>query len=325
MTTLKFALVLSMIFQLGATVLAISLIHRTRFNISWILISLALILMLIRRLFDFSVLFWKSTLFPNEETNNWIAVLISVLLLVGVIFIKKIFNLQDQIEQLRQENENKVLSAIINTEEKAKEMVARELHDGMGPVLSTIKMTLSALNRENLTPMNNKIIESAYTAASNSIVTLKEIANNLSPHLLKNYGLNRALETLASQLFSSKKISYELDFQINDKLLSEEMSIGFYRIISELMNNSLLHANPQKIYIEFYIKNEVIHIRYMDDGDGFNNDLVKEEGKKTGMGLNNIYSRTKSLNGLLDIVTSPGYGFTVEFHFPLNKIQNEKN
>jgi len=123
------------------------------------------------------------------------------LFLWGVIFIKKIFNLQDEIEKLREENEKKILSAVINTEEKSRQSFARELHDGMGPVLSSIKMTLSAVNKENLTPMNLKIIETAHSAASNSIVTLKEIANNMSPHLLTNYGLKQALVTLATQLF----------------------------------------------------------------------------------------------------------------------------
>lgn len=111
---LKFALVVSMLFQLGAAVFAITLIRRTRYNISWILISAGLVLMAIRRLFDFSTLFWETNLFQREEINAWIGVLISVFIFVGVIFIRKIFNLQDQVEKLRQENEQKILSAIIH-------------------------------------------------------------------------------------------------------------------------------------------------------------------------------------------------------------------
>ncbi|SHJ17393.1 Signal transduction histidine kinase [Tangfeifania diversioriginum] len=317
MTTLKIALLLSMLFQIVATILAISLIRRTRFNISWILISCAFILMALRRLFEFSGFFWESKLFPNDELNGWIGVLISVFIFIGVIFIKKIFNLQDEIEKLRAENENKVLSAIINTEEKARQSFARELHDGMGPVLSSIKMTLSAVNNENLTPVNRKIIESAHHAASNSIITLKEIANNLSPHLLTNYGLKQALETLASQLFPQKNIGYEFDFQIEEKQLSEEMSINLYRILSELINNSFVHANPQKVYVEIKEKGAFVQVRYMDDGIGFNYDSGNEKVKNKGMGLNNIFSRVKSLNGYYTITTAPENGFLIEFFFPL--------
>lgn len=323
MTTLKFALLLSMLFQIIATILAISLIRRTRFNISWILISCAFILMAIRRLFDFSSFYWDSKLFPKDEINGWIGVLISVFIFVGVIFVKKIFNLQDEIEKLRQENEKKVLSAIINTEEKARQTFARELHDGMGPALSSIKMTLSAVNKKNLSPVNRRIIESAHNAASNSIVTLKEIANNLSPHLLKNYGLKQALDAVASQLFSQKEIGYELDFQIDEMYLPEEMSINFYRIISELMNNSFVHANPQKVYLEIKEEGTFFHLRYMDDGKGFDYHSAMKDINK-GMGLNNIFSRTKSLNGFYNIVTAPGNGFLIEFFFPLNKRNDEK-
>lgn len=322
---LKFAMLFSMLFQIVATIIAISLIRRTRFNISWILISCAFILMALRRLFEFSGLFWESKLFPKDEINGWIGVLISVFIFVGVIFIKKIFNLQDEIEKLRTENENKVLSAIINTEEKARQLFARELHDGMGPVLSSIKMTLSAVNHENLTPVNRKIIESAHHAASNSIITLKEIANNLSPHLLTNYGLKQALETLASQLFPQKNIGYEFDFQIEEKQLSEEMSINLYRILSELINNSFVHANPQNVYIEIKEKGAIVHVRYMDDGVGFEYDSGNEKVKNNGMGLNNIFSRTKSLNGHYSIVTAPENGFLIEFFFPLNNKNHEKN
>jgi len=325
MTTLKIALLLSMLFQIVATILAISLIRRTRFNISWILISCAFILMALRRLFEFSGFFWESKLFPNDELNGWIGVLISVFIFVGVIFIKKIFNLQDEIEKLREENENKVLSAIINTEEKARQSFARELHDGMGPVLSSIKMTLSAVNNENLTPVNRKIIESAHHAVSNSIITLKEISNSLSPHLLTNYGLKQALETLASQLFPQKNIGYEFDFQIEEKQLSEEMSINLYRILSELMNNSFVHANPQKVYVEIKEKGAFVQVRYLDDGIGFDYNSGNEKVKNKGMGLNNIFSRIKSLKGYYTITTAPEYGFLIEFYFPLYKTNNEKS
>ena len=104
---LKFALLISMLFQLGATVYAVRLIRRTRYNIPWILISAGLVLMAIWRLFDFSTFFWETNLFQREEINAWIGVLISVFIFVGVIFIRKIFNLQDQVEKLRKESEQK--------------------------------------------------------------------------------------------------------------------------------------------------------------------------------------------------------------------------
>jgi len=314
---LKFALLLSVLFQLGAAIFAISLIRRTRFNISWILISLGLGLMAVRRLFDFSILFLESQLFKNDEINVWIGVLISVFMFIGVIFIRKIFNLQDHIEQLRQENEQNILSAIIKTEDKARQSFARELHDGLGPVLSSIKMTLSAVDRDSLTPINQKIIESAYKASDSSIVALKEIANSLSPHLLKNYGLEKSVKTLADQLFSAGNITYQPDFTIEESHIPEEMKISCYRIVSELMNNSMKHANPAHVYLGINESGGFLNMKYRDDGCGFENCITSKGSKARGMGFGNIFSRTKSLKGTYSIETSPGKGFSIEFHFPL--------
>ena len=314
---LKFALLLSVLFQVGAAIFAISLIRRTRFNISWILISLGLGLMAVRRLFDFSILFLESQLFKNEEINVWIGVLISVFMFVGVVFIRKIFNLHDHIEQLRQENEQNILSAIIKTEDKARQTFARELHDGLGPVLSSIKMTLSAVDKDTLTPINQKIIESAYKASNSSIVALKEIANSLSPHLLRNFGLEKSVKTLADQLFSVGNISFQADFNFKENHLSEEMRISCYRIISELMNNSVKHANPSLVYLGINESNSFLRLKYKDNGSGFENYLIDKSSEVRGMGFNNILSRIKSLKGIYQIQTSPGKGFSFDFHFPL--------
>lgn len=314
---LKFALLLSVLFQVGAAIFAITLIRRTRFNISWILISMGLGLMAVRRLFDFSILFLESQLFKNDEINVWIGVLISVFMFVGVVFIRKIFNLQDRLEQLRQESEHNILSAIIKTEDKARQTFARELHDGLGPVLSSIKMTLSAVDKESLTPINQRIIESAYKASDSSIVALKEIANSLSPHLLKNYGLEKSVKTLADQLFSAGNITFQPDFNFEENHLSEEMKISCYRILSELMNNSVKHANPTLVSLRINESNGFLRMQYKDDGCGFENYLANKGSKTRGMGFSNILSRSKSLKGEHHIHTSPGKGFSIEFQFPL--------
>ncbi len=320
---LKFALLASMLFQLGAAVFALSLIRRTRYNISWILISAGFVLMAVRRLFDFSFLFWETTLFKKEEVNTWIGVVISVLLLAGVIFIRKIFNLQEELEKMRTENEQRVLSAVINTEDNARRKFARELHDGLGPALSSIKMTLSAVRHETLSPMNSKIIQNACNLTDNSLVTLKEIANSLSPHLLRNFGLEKAIETFADQLFSPSGIRFSLAVNIDEQNLSDEIKNSFYRIVCELMNNSMKHANPSSVYLELTESDQLIVMYYKDDGCGFENFLSQPESKHSGMGFDNITSRTRTLNGKYYIDTAPGNGFSIEFYFPKTDLKNK--
>ena len=97
---LKYFLFFSMLIQLGAAIASISLIRRTRFNISWILISAGFVLMAFRRLFEFSTLFWETQLISEEDVNSWIGILVSILMLVGVIFIGR-YQFTRQIEEIQ--------------------------------------------------------------------------------------------------------------------------------------------------------------------------------------------------------------------------------
>lgn len=314
---LKGALLFSMLIQLGAAIIAVSLIRRTRYNISWILISAGFVLMALRRLFEFSTLFWETQLISREEVNSWIGIFISILLLTGVIFIRQIFNLQDRLDEIRKESEARLLQAVIQAEEKTRQSVARELHDGLGPVLSSIKMTMSAIEVERIDITNKNIIERTCKATDEAIATLKEVSNQLSPHLLKNYGLIMALDTFARQLLSNSDIQFELTENIKSKHLYYDLEISIFRIISELLNNSIKHGHPTKININIADKGEYLSINYKDDGCGFNPEKIKELSNVRGMGLDNINSRVKSLNGYYYIDSEPEKGVKVYFQIPL--------
>jgi len=313
---LKIALLLSMLSQLGATIIAISLIRRTRYNISWILISTGFVLMAIRRLFEFSTLFWETPFLPKEEINSWLGILISLLILIGVFFIREIFNLQDRINQIRKNSESRVLSAIIQTEEKSRQNFARDLHDGLGPVLSTIKMTMSAIIPENLDPVNRTIIQRVARATDEAIISLKEISNQLSPHLLKNYGLTSAIETFAGRLLNNTSILFEMKSNATEKRFSYNIEISLYRIITELMNNSLKHGEPSNINLFINTDKQLIHIHYSDDGKGFDASGFLTGEPQQGQGLENIRSRVKSLNGSFNLKSDRGAGFSIQIEIP---------
>ncbi len=313
---LKIALLLSMLLQLGAAIISISMIRRTRYNISWILISIGFVLMAVRRLFDFSTLFWESQLFEKETVNNWLGSLISLLIFIGVIFIRQIFNLQERIDQVREESESRILSAVIQTEEKDRQSFARELHDGLGPVLSSIKMTMSAIHLDMLDPANRKIIERSCLATDEAITSLKEISNNLSPHLLKNYGLIKALQTCADHLFADSPVIFEMQSDIQDKRFSYDIEISLYRVLCELMTNSLKHADARTVNLEISEDDSSLILKYKDDGKGFAPGKHSVYNNPQGMGLENIRSRIKSLNGDYFLNSDPGKGFSVYIRVP---------
>lgn len=314
---LKFSLLFSMIFQMGAAIIAVSLISRTKYNISWILISSGFVLMSVSRLIEFSSIFWETSIVEKEHVDNWIGIFVSVLMLVGLIFIRRIFNFQARIDEIRKNSEARLLSAIIQGEEKARQAIARDLHDGLGPLLSSIKMIISATDLEKIDQNNRKIIERSCLVTDEAIVSLKEISNHLSPHLLKNYGFTKAIETFAGQLFENSKVKFQMLTNIENKRFNYDLEISLYRIVTELLNNSAKHADAKNIKLEIFEKRNLIQLEYKDDGIGFSMENYHNEGGYKGMGLENIRSRIKSLNGQFLINTEPGKGIHVFIQTPL--------
>jgi signal transduction histidine kinase len=150
--TLKIALILSFVLQFAAAIIAFSLTKRTRTNIAWWLISFGFLLMAIRRIFEFFQLSDPGSRLFTGMLSTWTGVLISVLMLGSLIFIKRIFNIQKRMDDLRKANESRVLSAIMRTEENERLNFAKELHDGLGPLLSSVKMAVSSAHTRNNNP-----------------------------------------------------------------------------------------------------------------------------------------------------------------------------
>ena len=122
--SLKIALILSVVLQFAAATIAMTLIKRTRTNIAWWLISLGFLLMAIRRVFEIIQVYDPENQIGSSLLSSWTAVLISVTMLLSLVFIRRIFNIQKQIEHLRKQNETRVLSAILRTEEKERQHFA---------------------------------------------------------------------------------------------------------------------------------------------------------------------------------------------------------
>jgi signal transduction histidine kinase len=306
---IRIALIVSVLLQVLAAVIAISLIKRTKYNISWILISSGFILMAIRRYFELSDIFDPSNITRQVRWDNWIAFLISIFMLVGVIFIKRIFNFQKQLDDLRKYNESKVLSAIIKTEENERQKFAKELHDGMGPLLSSIKMAISALSRSKTSENEKKIVENTAKLIDESLVSLKEISNKLSPHILNNFGLLKAIQSFISKLSTDESPQITLNSNIENKRYDYNVEVVLYRVVCELITNTIKHALATTISIDIFETTTHLSLVYTDNGIGFDNKILSSISK--GMGYSNINSRIKSLDGTIEIESKPSEGLCV--------------
>lgn len=306
--TIKIALLISIILQFVAAIIALSLTRRTKTNIAWWLISIGFLLMAIRRVFEFFQLMDSHSKLITGLLSTWTGVLISILMLGSLIFIKRIFNIQKRMEELRKENESRVLSAIVRTEENERLNFSKELHDGLGPLLSSVKMTISACGGSNL-QMNEKVMANAEKLIDESITSLKEISNNLSPHVLNNFGLKKAVRSFISKLPTVETLRINFDTNIDIQRFTYNVEVVLYRVICELITNSLKHAEARNVFISLMSDKNTITLDYMDDGVGFDSDLIDLSAK--GMGFSNIQSRIKSLNGTIEFYSKQNEGVRV--------------
>ena len=302
---IKIALILSVILQFGAAIIALSLIRRTRANIAWWLISLGFLLMAFRRVFDIEKIFGLNFHISTDLLSSWVSVVISLLMLISLAFVRRIFNLQRRFDELRKENESRILSAIVRTEESERQHFSKELHDGLGPLLSSVKMAISATRSKSNN--NDKVIANAEKLIDESISTIKEISNKLSPHVLNSFGLYKAVKSFISKIKTIHSTQIKLSGNIEGKRYAYNIEVVLYRVICELITNTLQHARAKNCYIEMEENQDnILTIKYIDDGIGFkrNTNLIPEKG----MGFSNIQTRIKSINGEFELFSEPGEG-----------------
>lgn len=304
------ALIISIVLQLIAVAVALRLTKITKFKISWILISLGFVFMAVRRFIDLIQFLRQKPIDDLNLLNDWIAVLISILISLGVIIIPEIFSYIKKEEHTRSVAERKVLSAILKTEEKERKRFANDLHDGLGPLLSTIKLSLSALIKTEQDQSKLDIIKNAEKVTEEAITSIKEISSNISPHILKNYGLVSAIKKFSDKIVESGILKIDFQSNMGEQRIESDLEVLIYRSICELINNTIKHANAENVNINlnYNYHNKILDILYDDDGIGCKIDEVLN-GNTKGMGLQNIGSRISSVNGFIDIESIEEKGF----------------
>ena len=306
---LKIALLLSVFMQVATAVIAIGLIRKTRFNISWILISAAMLMMAVRLMYELpQVVDGVIVESTYALAISWMGVAISLSLLVGMSFINKIFIKLRDADNLRHEMDKKVLEAIIKAEETERKRIAKELHDGLGPLLSNLRMSISTLIPA---PGSNQdeMLRGMKLVANESIMAIREISNNLSPHVLESFGLLSAVKAFTGKIAESRVMAFEIEGNVSDKRFHPTIEIALYRVICELISNTLHHSGATAIRINLNKAGGFLFVNYRDNGKG----LPPSAGLSghAGMGFSNIQSRLRSIDGKIELNPSDEEGFGV--------------
>jgi signal transduction histidine kinase len=301
------SLIVTIVLQFIAAFTALRLIKKTKYSISWILISIGLLIMAIQRAFEFIPHVFRNWEKDVSTINTWLGIVSSLVLAIGVFLIRKIFNYLKKIEKNRIESEKHILQAVVQTEERERRRFAKDLHDGLGPLLSTVKMSVSTLYKLEEDKKKIDIIENADLVINEAIRSLKEISNNLSPHILDNFGLASAINSFVSKINTTKSINIDFKSDIYDKRFDYNIEVVLYRVLCELINNTVKHAGAKNIDIELSLHENILSLSYTDDGIGFDVNAVLSK-QNSGMGYSNIINRIRSIKGMINIESDENKG-----------------
>ncbi len=214
----------------------------------------------------------------------------------------------------KKELQQKIIKTTIYSEERERTRIAQELHDGIGPLLSSIKLYTETYFSSEDPTFKSSLETQILDSIDDTIDHVSAISNNLSPHILKNFGLKTAIQKFCDKIQKSSKINIDIDVGIDDRLV-EEIEVTFYRVVIELVNNTIKHANANKIVIELAKNSNTIVLNYSDNGIGYKLDELMKKSK--GMGLFNIKSRIESLNGELNFSSVPLEKTELKINVPL--------
>lgn len=299
---IKILLVVSILIQTIASVYALKLVRKTKYNSVWILFIIGFFLLSVERFVQL-----VSVSEVSIELEWWfvyLAVVISICLSIGVMYAHKLFKYIERLNRQRQMLNRRILTAVLRTEEKARSRFSKELHDGLGPLLSSAKMSLTALSREESNPEQREIIDNTTYVINEAIRSLREISNNLSPHVLNDFGLARGVQNFIDKSAAMHEVKIRFTTNLRSERFDTDVEVILYRVICELINNSLKHAACSAINLSLSQNGRELTLDYTDNGRGFNPEAMLD----CGMGLSNIDSRVNSLGGTFEIVSSKGKG-----------------
>jgi signal transduction histidine kinase len=212
---------------------------------------------------------------------------------------------EQRIHELEQERQIIALNSTLQGEETERSRLARDLHDGLGGLLSGLKLTLmnmkgnSIITREGL-----DLYDHALGLLDTSIKELRHVAHNLMPETLFRYGLKQSLSDFCEGV-GTTGLKVNFAFYGVEKRFDEKMEIAIYRIVQELVNNAMKHAMASVIEVQFISEEGRLSVTVQDNGKGMD---LKTIEQSTGKGLANIRSRVASFGGHFDLSSEHGKG-----------------
>lgn len=215
---------------------------------------------------------------------------------------------QLEMDKVSQKNKISLLSAMLNGQESERTRIARDLHDGLGGILSAMKIELSS----TLADQHDKtLLDPTLKRIDYAVDELRLISQNLMPETLIKYGLGEAIRSYCTRM-RNKGVQLLCQIFHYKNELEQEKELILYRIMQELVTNAIKHAEATTIFVQLLESEGKLTLTVEDNGKGFDKHLLNQQ--RNGNGLTNILSRIEYINGELDIHSAPANGttFTIE-------------
>lgn len=229
-------------------------------------------------------------------------VLSALLVLSGLITAFYIF-----FQRRKRQEEKRRIKVMLLSEEKERTRIARELHDGLGQLLSTARLNAAALE-DSVEPEDNAILKTTLQLIDQSVSEVRTISHNLMPRALSDRGLAEALTELVNQVNTGKALHIDFKHRGAGPNPGKAVEIAVYRTIQEVLNNMIRHSQATKIRLEIDRQRAQLLIRISDNGKGFDKKLAE---KSKGMGWSNMVARLSLINGTFDLDSAPGKGTAI--------------
>ncbi len=219
-----------------------------------------------------------------------------------------------KINELESNRKIETISSMLQGQEVERERIARDLHDSLGGLLSTVKLHFDAIQAKNPDLTNQKEYNKAYNLLDAACNEVRTISNNMQPGALLKLGIVPAIKDLVNRIESEDTPHIEfLNYgTLND--LPIGVNLNIFRIVQELLFNSLKHAQAKEILIQLIRNEEDLEIMVEDDGIGYEPETVKK-----GMGTENVAARVNFLHGEISIHADKGVGTTTTITIPYSK------
>lgn len=253
----------------------------------------------------------------------------SILTLMGlsvvgfvVYYQRKQIRSQRALTQLKEVHQKQMLSNSLAVQEVVRRKISNDLHDEIGGLLSATKLSISSLAKK----IDSNAVESVNHSkklVTEALTKVRNLSRELIPRTLEKFGLELAIQEFINKMEEATSVEFHFSYEDDLKRFHPEIELASYRIIQELTNNSLKHAESSLIEIDLRIISEKLQIKFTDNGKGF--DLANAlANNKEGLGLGNVLSRLSVIDGEYAFETKRNSGIEYLITIPQKDINHEK-